>query len=205
MLRRTLIVAMVVAVLAGGAGGAAVGYARAKATAITEPNAKGLIALCYDTSSGKPRMINSGTRCARGEKKLTWTRHPPAPVVHEVGTPGEPAYTGGWAGYQGPPFGNLSFYKDATGIVHLTGLTCYSNGAAGCTKVSTSSGTYPIFTLPAGFRPPHQQVFSALSFGDGQYYSARVDVTTDGVVQLEAPPTAGGAWISFDGISFLIG
>jgi hypothetical protein len=45
-------------------------------------------------------------------------------------------------------------------------------------------------------------VFTALSYGAPTYYYPRIDVRTDGVVVVIAPPSAGLDWISFDGISF---
>jgi hypothetical protein len=127
------------------------------------------------------------------------------PVVHRVAAAGEVPYTGGWKAYNQPPFGNLSFFKDASGVVHLTGLACAKDfqDPSLCTTEALTSGVEQIFTLPQGFRPKAQQVFTTLSFGSGEHEHARVDVTTSGVVKFVAPPTGGIAWLSFDGVSFL--
>lgn len=110
-----------------------------------------------------------------------------------------------WKAYNGAPFGNLSYFKDASGVVHLTGLACQRNDENGglCTSGQLIGGNQDIFILPTGFRPRAQQVFTTLSAGQGNYLHARVDVTTTGVVQVIAPPTAGLDWVSFDGVSFL--
>ena len=128
------------------------------------------------------------------------------PVVHQVGAAGEPALDPQWRAYNEPPFGNLSFYKDSSGVVHLTGLTCFrrSDNPASCDSDILLEGTLPIFTLPPGFRPASQVLFTTLSNDRGDVYRhTRIDITTAGLVFLSAPPEAGLDWVSFDGISFL--
>ena len=192
----------VVAVVSGAVAGAGVASAVASRI-IEEPNAKGVISSCYATDNGAIRMVNAGAGCRAGERKLTWQQGIKKPVVHEVGAPGQVPYTGQFKAYDGLPFGNLSFYKDANGVVHLTGLTCLRNGAI-CAVQTMVGGTREIFTLPRGFRPARQQVFTGLSVGlSDNYYNPRLDVTTAGVVEVIAPPDAGMDWISFDGVSFL--
>lgn len=203
MRRRMIVLAAAVVVLAS-MGGAALGYERAHR--ITEPNAQGVITACYDTRTGKIRMVNGGAHCAAGERKLAWRQHPKKPVVHVVGAPGEPAYSAFWRAYASPPFGDVSFYKDSSGIVHLTGLACRKSlGADPCISATIFAGSDVLFTLPPGFRPPAQQVFTTLSYGLGNYLHIRLDVTTTGDVEVVTPPSAGGDWISLDGISFLGG
>ncbi len=202
-MRRQVVVIAVLAVVSGAAAGAGVAYAAARA--IQEPSAKGVISACYATGNGEIRMVNAGAKCRAGERKLTWDQGVRAPVVHEVGAPGQVPYSVHFKAYDEPPFGNLSFFKDASGIVHLTGLACRNVGSI-CTAATLVGGTVPVFTLPRGFRPTRQQVFTTLSFGlSTTYYHARVDVTTAGVVEIVAPPSAGEDWVSFDGVSFLAG
>jgi hypothetical protein len=198
-MRRNVVALVVTAVLVGGVVGAGVTYA---ATApVQQPNANGVITSCYTTAGGKIRLINSGTACVAGEKKLTWSQGVRKPTIHVVGATGEPAFAAGYQAYDGPPFGNLSFFKDASGTVHLAGLACRSTGN-GCLTGSLTAGSTPVFTLPPGFRPNAQRVFTTLSYGAPTYYYPRIDVRTDGVVVVIAPPSAGLDWISFDGISF---
>ena len=107
--------------------------------------------------------------------------------------------------YNGPPFANLSFSKDASGFVHLSGLACEENDAGTqCASVALAAGTTKVFRLPSAFRPSAQHVFTTLSVGNGtNYLHTRVDVTADGFVQIVAPPLAGMDWVSFDGVTFL--
>jgi hypothetical protein len=175
-------------------------------THIREPNAKGVISACYNKSTGKIRMVNRSAHCVAREKKLTWQQRVPKPTVHVVGSSRQPAYASGWKAYNGPPFGNLSFFKDASGVVHLTGLACRvdDQNSGLCAVATLIGGTLPVFTLPAGFRPASQQLFTAISVGQSKnYYNPRIDVTTAGVVEVVAPPNAGEDWVSFDGISFI--
>ena len=197
---RMAVLAATVALVGGAAAG---GASFAAITAITEPNVNGVITSCYNTH-GAVRVVNAGATCAAGEKKLTWASNK-KPKVHLVGAAGEPAYQNNWKAYNGPPFGNASFYKDSSGVVHLTGLTCRkkSQDPTNCTSATLTGGILPIFTLPVGFRPASQQLFTTLSDGQGTYLHARIDITTTGVVELIAPPDEGQDWVSFDGISFL--
>jgi hypothetical protein len=200
-MRRHVTVLAIVAVVAGAAG-AGMAYA-VTARTIQEPGRNGVISACYDTGNGAIRMVNAGAGCRAGERKLTWDQGVKKPVVHEVGASGQVPYTGQFKPYDGPPFGNLSFFKDASGVVHLTGLACLRNGSI-CAVQTMVGGTRDVFTLPPGFRPARQQVFTTLSVGlSDNYYNTRVDVTTAGVVEVIAPPSAGMDWISFDGVSFL--
>ena len=197
-----MVVLATTAALTAGAGAAGASYAAV--TAITEPNASGVITSCFNTTSGAVRMVMAGATCAAGEKKLTWASNT-KPKVHVVGAAGEAAYQNSWKGYNGPPFGNASFYKDSSGVVHLSGLTCSENSQdpTVCTSGTLIGATVPIFTLPVGFRPASQLLFTTLSYGGSNYEHTRIDVTTAGVVELISPPNGGENWVSLDGISFL--
>jgi hypothetical protein len=186
------------------AGGGAVGGSYAAVTAITEPNASGAITSCFNTTDGAVRMVNASATCATGEKKLTWASNI-KPKVHLVGAAGEPAYQSNWKAFSSPPFGNASFFKDSAGVVHLTGIACLQDSQIPtiCGGGTLGAGIVPIFTLPPGFRPTNQLLFTTLSFGQPNYQHTRIDITTAGVVELTAPPYAGMDWVSFDGISFL--
>jgi hypothetical protein len=199
---RIAVLATTVALI-GGASAAGASYAAI--TAITEPNANGVITSCYNTTTGVVKMVNATATCAAGSKKLTWASNL-KPKVHVVGAAGEVPYATGWKAYNGPPFGNLFFYLDGGGVVHLSGLACsYDIDFPTACKIGEAGGggELPIFTLPVGFRPPAQQLFTVISAGNGRYDHARLDITTDGVVKLVFGPTAGVAWVSFDGIEFL--
>ena len=95
-----------------------------------------------------------------------------------------PSLGSGWAHY-GAPYNAPGYYKDVLGIVHLRGL------------LSSSGATTVIFTLPVGYRPSAQFLFSSI----GNSALARIDVDTNGQVLYQLP--AGSTpWVSIDGISF---
>ena len=152
-------------------------------------------------------VVGAGVSYAVTPEAQVQSQRAAKPVVHEVGAPGEVPYKHRFSlefmAYNGAPFGNLSFFKDASGVVHLTGLTCVEGGGGQCYSNTQGGGTWKIFTLPKGFRPGAEQVFTTLSAGQGNYYHARVDITRQGAVLLVCPPVAGLEWISFDGVSFL--
>ena len=146
----------------------------------------------------------AGDRCRAGENRLAWNQTQRAlPVVRLVGRAGQPPYLDGFRAYNGSPFGDLAFFKDASGVVHLQGLACLASGSL-CTRSTMVGGTRDVFRLPAAFRPTHSRVYTGLSVGlSDNYYNPRIDVTWDGYVRIIAPPSAGMDWISFDGISWL--
>ncbi|GMA64767.1 hypothetical protein NZD89_05245 [Alicyclobacillus fastidiosus] len=96
-----------------------------------------------------------------------------------------PTFQNGFTNY-GSGYRNVQYYKDAMGIVHLTGLG----------RIGTAGST--IFTLPAGFRPSATLVFTTMSSGAIQ----RIDIASSGTVTLNGGG-AFGNWVSLDGISFL--
>ena len=200
-MRYRIIVLATTVALVGGASAAGASYAAI--TSITEPNGKGVITSCYNTTTGAVKMVNATATCATGSKKLTWASNV-KPKVHVVGAAGEPAYQNLWKPYDEPPYQNTSFYKDSAGIVHLTGLACLKNSQnpAFCSS-GTFLGNQFVFTLPVGFRPANEVLFTTLSVGAGDYLHIRVDVTPAGQVEIVTPPEGGLDWTSFDGISFL--
>lgn len=87
--------------------------------------------------------------------------------IHVVGAPGEPAFEDG-CDNAGGDFGEVGFYKDGFGIVHLVGFaTC-----------PTSPAT--VFTLPPGFRP---EVDNLMAVSTGETTSGEVGVVPDGEVR----------------------
>ena len=87
------------------------------------------------------------------------------------------------AGYEVP-----SYYRTKDNIVHLRGLM----------KDSTAN---PIATLPSGFRPANQLLFSTGQAQAGIIYGVgRVDVKANGDIDLNADSNA---YNSLDGVSFL--
>jgi hypothetical protein len=104
-------------------------------------------------------------------------------VLHTIGATGEPGFQNGWVNY-GVGYQTAGFYKDSSGVVHLTGLI----------KAGTANTT--AFTLPVGFRPAMFLHFPAVS--NSAFGVLRIDYT--GTV---APGVEGSTvWYSLDGVSF---
>jgi hypothetical protein len=100
-----------------------------------------------------------------------------------------------WQNY-GNGWGTAGYAKDAFGIVHLKGviqLAC----SCGFPPVVLS----PAFTLPAGYRPAAGATFATLSNNS----LARVNVLSDGEIDIPSGFGNVGNWISLDGISFPAG
>ena len=131
----------------------------------------------------------------------------PSEPMHVVGSAGAAPYGASVRAYGQPPYADLAYYRDALGIVHLSGLACVLNTATGtCSHGFTLlAGTLTFFTLPEGYRPAQTHVFTALSSDGTTNYTSRIDVRADGSVAVVAPPDTGQDWISFDGIDFRAG
>jgi hypothetical protein len=94
-----------------------------------------------------------------------------------------PTLLNSWVNF-GSGFNNAGYWKDPFGVVHLRGLVKSGTGIP-----ST------IFTLPAGYRPPAQEILPAVSnalFGE-------CTIETDGDVTAQVGSTV---WFSLDGITF---
>lgn len=90
-----------------------------------------------------------------------------------------PTMLNGWVNYSST-FQYAGYRKDEYGMVHIRGLV--------------KSGTVPdsvVFTLPVGYRPANNHIFSA----DGNSVIERVDVNPDGNVYARC---ASNAWISIE-------
>jgi hypothetical protein len=98
-----------------------------------------------------------------------------------------PVLAATWSNYS-PAHQPASYYKDSSGIVHLSGLI-KKTGAVASGEV--------VFTLPEGFRPLLALHFVAAD--SGAYCQLRIG--GDGIAQ--AYYTI-GAYVSLDGISFMV-
>lgn len=96
-----------------------------------------------------------------------------------------PALNAPWVNY-GDVFAVAGYRRDA-GRVQLRGL------------VKAGSGGTAIFVLPAGFRPPAQQIYTAVSDSS---VAARIDVKANGEVLVSQPGAGVLGWLSLDGIAF---
>lgn len=89
-----------------------------------------------------------------------------------------------WVNYDTATYNAAGYYRDNAGLIRLRGLV--KSGVVGS----------PILTLPTGYRPAKEEIFSVVSnnaFG-------RVDVFVNGDVTLLV---GSNAFASLDGISFL--
>jgi hypothetical protein len=91
-------------------------------------------------------------------------------------------YQNSWVDFGGTATG-AAYFKDSHGVVHLRGLV--KNGVIG----------QAIFTLPAGFRPPFDMNFPAVSAGA----FGVLGITPAGLV---VPSIGNNAWFSLDGFTF---
>lgn len=101
-------------------------------------------------------------------------------------TPKTPTLLNGWTDYNASYYAPASYWKDSTGVVHLSGMI--KGGAV-------AAGTV-LFTLPEGYRPERQELFATVSVN----LPARVDVAANGSVFLQSGGNTG--WLSLCGISF---
>lgn len=96
-----------------------------------------------------------------------------------------PTLLNGWVNF-GTPYAAAGYYKDDMGIVRLKGV------------IKSGSTGLNIFTLPTGYRPAEQHIFSGVS-NNGSYQLTRIDVHTDGTITMEA---GGNSYLSLSNISF---
>ena len=97
-----------------------------------------------------------------------------------------PSFVNGWVDY-GSAFGSPGYYKDSLGNVHIRGLI----------KSGTSSTGTTMFTLPVGYRPSLNYIFTCPKVG-GDYYELRV--LTSGAVAVGdrvASPTWSSIAVTF--------
>jgi len=107
----------------------------------------------------------------------------------------------------GNEFATAGFYKDQLGIVHLKGLIVAPFGSA-----SKAPRFSSIFRLPAGYAPTAFRIFASegSSFETGlDVAPSRINVRTDGMVEMEQDCdtngyecSADGGYFTLDGITF---
>lgn len=171
------LVGVLAAVAAVAIGGYAIGAGK---------SSKDLV-LCATKKGGDLSLATAKGKCAKGEKKLTVAKEGPVGPVGPQGPPGSNAnvasepvtYVTGppndqcfekpgtfcksesgyilWGNYTSE-FGNVGYYKDAAGIVHLTGVA--SSSVGGVVYGFQPEGP---FYLPLGYRPSVVKMFSVPS------------------------------------------
>lgn len=102
---------------------------------------------------------------------------------------GAPPFASGWASFNVGTYGNVRFWKDAQGFVHIE-------------SVATPSGSPPdlIFTLPAGFRPAKEVNFLTRVGAAGSM--GLISVAANGDVRRRAGSAGDGTSVFLDGAMF---
>lgn len=108
------------------------------------------------------------------------------PHWYNVGDPSVPVFEHSWVNYGGG-YSPVGYCLDNQGFVHLRGMA-----------KSGSMGTV-IFTLPAGFAPPYNNLFTITSNGQWDFLT----VSSAGGVTAD-PGSGSNAYVSLDGISFSV-
>lgn len=113
---------------------------------------------------------------------MTWFGNISSPVISWIPV----SFASGWSAYASTiNWLSPSYTKDHFGVVHLSGL-----------GTSTNANPTTAFTLPVGYRPAADQVFTVVA---GDNLGGRVDVLANGDVRRILGATG---FCSFDGISF---
>lgn len=96
---------------------------------------------------------------------------------------------------------DVTYYRDAEGVVHLSGAARGQGVATppGLVPVDFCGGGPYIFVLPEGYRPPRLTQFAVPSGGS----TGEVDVNPDGEVLCVVGH--GDKYVSLDGIAFHAG
>jgi hypothetical protein len=105
-------------------------------------------------------------------------------AVHLIGAAGEPTFQNGWDNFSAGTWSSAGYWKDAFGVVHLTGTL---DGANADTVA---------FTLPAGYRPASDDFMVAGNVAT----ATSLEVLTTGDVK----PTGSGS-VGLDSVTFLAG
>jgi hypothetical protein len=128
---------------------------------------------------------------------------PPAEtaVTYTVGR--SPGASAGWMDF-GAPYGGAAYYRDAGGVVHLSGVTksfIYTPFVPEPSQNLCASGNpeTSMFVLPAGDRPTGREIFAV----DSDNSHGRVDIAPNGEVICISG--AGDKYVSLDGITFRAG
>lgn len=138
--------------------------------------------------------VNSAKTAASAEDSAKLGGQPPGAYAsskveayHEIGSPGEPVFSAGWANDPSPGIATAAFYKDPFEVVHLKG------------QVVRSGGTGVIFVLPPGYRPAQVTCMPTV-LGSGPAATSVCAFTTG-----ELSGSAGSGTFLLNGLSFRAG
>lgn len=120
------------------------------------------------------------------------------PETNSLATaPASFSFSNGWRAYGAgvAPWGNVGYYRDSSGIVHLEGLLDKNGG--------NWVGNEIMLTLPPGFRPPSSRMFHPRMSGSTTNAVGRLDLASTGTLTLvESGANNPVAYLSLDGITF---
>jgi len=94
-----------------------------------------------------------------------------------------PTLLNSWTNYGGD-YSTIGYFRDRSGIVHLKGMMV----------PGTFGESFPIFTLPTGFRPEYRLPYKGCSNNN----TNRIDILQNG----DVCAITGDTWISLNGIFF---
>lgn len=151
----------------------------------------------------KPGAVTLG-KISPGARATLHSPQAPAPETRAVYQTHQVLGTRwGWRSY-GHRFAPASYYRDAGGVVHLSGMVQSFGGGSDpavkpdqCVSGGSTSGAPTIFVLPTGDRPAAAHAFAVVD-GGGLY--GRVDVRASGAVVCVSG--AAESYLSLDGITF---
>jgi len=114
------------------------------------------------------------------------------PTLLRRGTETPTTLTGqnSWVAYSGS-YQAPAYYKDANGIVHLTGV---------CKDGTMTMSTQMFDALPAGYRPAAPIMVCAVAFEGATLNAQVLTISTSGVIATLA--VTGNDWLVLDGITF---
>lgn len=174
------------------------------------PGADRSIQACYAANGGQLRVIDASTSsCKKNENPLSWSQTGSGGTAepwHEVGAPGEPTFTNGYANFGyiscnfcqvGGETSTAAFYRDGD-RVYLKGSVTRADGFAPAGSA---------FTLPPGYRPAQPLSFVSMqaepdnpTAGRMAGPGAEIRITPAGEVFL--PPVWPQAYQGLDAVAF---
>lgn len=105
-----------------------------------------------------------------------------------------------WWDNAGGSFAPAAYAKDLDGVIRLRGVVSV-NADGGCCYMR-----FPIFLLPAAYRPAHELMFATVDNDSISTYAARIDIEPDGRVLPWADQHGStGKLLALDGIAFRAG
>lgn len=118
------------------------------------------------------QINTAGALQERGSPSTTYLGLQALYYPGSAGTWSSPTLQNGWVNY-GSGWATLQYTKASDGVVTVRGLI----------KSGTTTGGTVIANLPAGYRPPGQELFATIANAD---IFARVDVTTSGNIIIQS-------------------